>query len=69
VAQALEKYPVDGEWTAVSLALYTQAVIQGSFILAKAQHGPQVAADCLDHLHRYIELLFIQSYEIDPKEK
>jgi len=65
----LEKYPVDGEWTAVSLALYTQAVIQGSFILAKARHGPQVAADCLDHLHRYIELLFIQSREIDPKEK
>ncbi len=58
VAQVMERYPVHGQWTAVSLALYTQAVIQGSFILAKAQHGPQVAADCLDHLHRYIELLF-----------
>jgi TetR/AcrR family transcriptional repressor of nem operon len=60
VAQAMEKYPVQGQWTAVSLALYTQAVIQGSFILAKAQHGSQVAADCLDHLRRYVELLFAQ---------
>lgn len=58
VAEAMEKYPVEGQWTAVSLALYTQAVIQGGFILAKAQHGSQVAADCLDHLRRYIELLF-----------
>lgn len=58
VAQAMEKYPVQGQWTAESLALYTQAVIQGGFILAKAQHGPQVAADCLDHLHRYIGFLF-----------
>jgi TetR/AcrR family transcriptional regulator, transcriptional repressor for nem operon len=69
VAEAIEKHPVQGQWTAVSLALYTQAVIQGSFILAKAQHGPQVAADCLDHLRRYIELLFSQSCETNPKEK
>jgi hypothetical protein len=38
----------------------TQAVIQGAFILAKAKHGREVAADCIDHLHRYIELLFAQ---------
>jgi len=66
VAQAMEKYKVQGEWSAVSLALYTQAVIQGGFILAKAQHGSQVAADCLDHLHRYIELLFNQPHKPNP---
>lgn len=58
IAEAMRKYRINAEWTAKSLALYTQAVIQGAFILAKAQHGPEVAADCLDHLHRYLEMLF-----------
>jgi TetR/AcrR family transcriptional repressor of nem operon len=46
------------DWTAESLALHTQAVIQGAFVLAKATGGPQVAADSLDHLKRYVALLF-----------
>jgi TetR/AcrR family transcriptional regulator, transcriptional repressor for nem operon len=63
IAEAMARYPVrksamGDSFTAHSLALYTQAVIQGSFILAKAEQGTQVAADCLDHLHSYIELLF-----------
>lgn len=45
-------------WTAQSLALHTQAVLQGAFILAKAKGGPGIAADSVDHLKRYIELLF-----------
>jgi TetR/AcrR family transcriptional repressor of nem operon len=47
-------------WTAQSLALYTQAVIQGAFVLAKAKHGPEVAASCLDHLRMYLVMLFTQ---------
>jgi TetR/AcrR family transcriptional repressor of nem operon len=58
IAEAMRKYHVTGDWTAQSLALYTQAVIQGGFILAKAQQNSSVAADCIDHLRRYIELLF-----------
>ena len=46
------------DWTAESLGLFTQAVLQGSFILAKASGGPAVADDCLSHLRRYLELLF-----------
>jgi TetR/AcrR family transcriptional regulator, transcriptional repressor for nem operon len=46
------------DWTAASLAFYTQAVIQGSFILAKAQRNAAVSAGCLDHLRRYLEQLF-----------
>lgn len=57
---AMEKYGVTGDWTAESLALYTQASIQGAFVLAKARHDVAVATDCIDHLHRYIELLFAQ---------
>ena len=45
-------------WTAKSLALHTQAVIQGAFILAKATGGSEIAADSIDHLRRYIEMLF-----------
>ena len=48
------------DWTAESLALYTQATIQGAFILAKARHSPEFAAAAIAHLRRYIELLFNQ---------
>jgi TetR/AcrR family transcriptional repressor of nem operon len=47
-----------GNWTPESLALHTQAVIQGSFILAKAKGSAAAAAESLDHLRRYIELVF-----------
>ncbi len=50
-------------FTAKSLALHTQAVLQGAFILAKATGGPALAADSIDHLRRYIELLFNQREE------
>ena len=58
IAEAMRMYGVRGEWTARSLALHTQAVIQGSFILAKAHGGPEVAAESLDHLRRNLEGLF-----------
>jgi TetR/AcrR family transcriptional repressor of nem operon len=58
VAAALHTYGGDGQWSAESLAVYMQAVIQGAFILAKAHRGPAVAAACLDHLRRYIQTLF-----------
>jgi TetR/AcrR family transcriptional repressor of nem operon len=60
IEEAMRQRGIQAGWTAESLALYTQATIQGAFILAKAKHGPQVAAACIDHLHRYIELLFNQ---------
>lgn len=43
---------------AVSLARHIAFTIQGAFILAKATGGPQAAAESLDHLRRYLELLF-----------
>jgi TetR/AcrR family transcriptional regulator, transcriptional repressor for nem operon len=58
IEAAIHKYGVQADWTVEGLAYYTQAVIQGSFILAKAQHSSQVAVACLDHLRRYLELLF-----------
>jgi TetR/AcrR family transcriptional repressor of nem operon len=58
IAEAMRMNGMKGEWTARSLALHAQAVIQGSFILAKAHGGPEVAAESIDHLRRYLELLF-----------
>src|SRR5271157_369082 len=58
IAEAIERHGIRAEWSARSLALHTQAVLQGAFILAKAKSGPEVAAENIDHLRRYIELLF-----------
>jgi TetR/AcrR family transcriptional repressor of nem operon len=58
VTAAIEMYRIEAQWTAASLALHMQAVLQGAFILAKATGDAQVAADCIDHLRRYVELLF-----------
>jgi TetR/AcrR family transcriptional regulator, transcriptional repressor for nem operon len=58
IREAMRKYGVRGEWTAKGLALHTQSVIQGAFILAKAKGSSAVAAQSLDHLRRYLELLF-----------
>jgi TetR/AcrR family transcriptional regulator, transcriptional repressor for nem operon len=58
IEAAARKYGIAPNWSVEGLAYYTQAVIQGSFILAKAQQSSHVAAECLDHLRRYLELLF-----------
>ena len=58
IAEAMKRYRVRASWTAESLALHTQAVLQGAFIMAKAKGGAAIAAASIDHLRRYIELLF-----------
>jgi TetR/AcrR family transcriptional repressor of nem operon len=55
---AKARYAPDAPWSAASLALHTQAVLQGAFVLAKARGGSEVARDCVRHLRRYIEQLF-----------
>jgi len=58
IAAAMKRYRIRAPWTAESLALHTQAVLQGAFIMAKARGSAAVAAASIDHLRRYIELLF-----------
>jgi TetR/AcrR family transcriptional repressor of nem operon len=60
IEAAMRARDMHPEWTAESLALYTQATIQGAFVLAKAKYSSEVAAACIEHLRRYIELLFHQ---------
>jgi TetR/AcrR family transcriptional repressor of nem operon len=66
IEEAVRQHGIQANWTAESLALYMQASIQGAFILAKAQHGPEIAAACIDHLRWYIELLFNQPRPQSP---
>jgi len=65
----MRKYAVRSNWTAKSLALHVQAVVQGGFILAKAKGTAAVAAESLDHLRRYLELLFRRSSAGRPRGK
>ncbi|WP_193184240.1 TetR/AcrR family transcriptional regulator [Nisaea sediminum] len=58
IEAAMQRHDVTGDWSVASLARHTQAVLQGAFILAKATGDPAVAIESVDHLRRYIELLF-----------
>lgn len=58
ISEAKKLYAPKAPWTPKSLALHTQAVIQGSFILAKASGEVKIAADSINHLENYIHLLF-----------
>ena len=58
IAAALKARGMKPDWTAQSLALHTQAVLQGAFILAKATGSPAVAEEMVDHLRRYVTMLF-----------
>lgn len=55
---AIDRYPPVVPVTAGSLALHTQAVLQGAFVLAKAQGHRGPVLDSLAHLRQYLALLF-----------
>jgi TetR/AcrR family transcriptional repressor of nem operon len=57
ISTTLGEFPVAGV-RADSLAVHIQAVLQGAFIMAKARQDVEAARDSIDHLYRYIELLF-----------
>ncbi len=57
IAEAMELYGVDG-FSASGLSLHIQAVLQGSFVLAKAHGGADIARENVAHLKRYFEMLF-----------
>lgn len=61
IKEAKKLYAPQATWTSQSLALQTQAVIQGAFILAKAGDSAELAVQSIDHLKNYLKLLFKQS--------
>jgi len=58
VREAMRRYRVRGNWSAESLALHIQAVIQGGFVLAKAKGSAAAAVESFEHLRRYLEQTF-----------
>ena len=58
IAAAMEAYGIFGDWSVAGLARHIQGVLQGAFVLAKAGNDPALARESLDHLDRYIRLLF-----------
>jgi TetR/AcrR family transcriptional repressor of nem operon len=58
VEAARQLYAPTASWSAQSVATFIQAVLQGSFILAKAKQGPEVVRENLEHLRRTLRVLF-----------
>jgi TetR/AcrR family transcriptional repressor of nem operon len=55
---AKDLYAPGAPWSAEGVGAFIQAVLQGSFIFAKAEQSPQGVRDNLEHLRRYLRLLF-----------
>jgi TetR/AcrR family transcriptional repressor of nem operon len=55
---AIEQHRPREPVTPESLALHTQAVLQGGFVIAKARGNNEPVLDAISHLRRYISLLF-----------
>jgi TetR/AcrR family transcriptional repressor of nem operon len=69
IEAAKQLYAPDAPWSAESVGYFMQSVLQGAFIFAKAKQSPEVALQSLEHLRRYLEILFTQPRNINPKEK
>ncbi len=55
IAQAKAPYVPNADWNAENLALYTQAALQGAFILAKAQGSSVIAVQFIAHLRNCLQ--------------
>jgi len=58
IREAMRARGIRGAWTPESLALHILTVIHGGYILAKANGNAAAAIESLEHLRRYLELLF-----------
>lgn len=54
IAAAKALHAPDAAWDPQALALFTQASLQGAFVLAKAQGGAAIARQCVDHLRLHV---------------
>jgi TetR/AcrR family transcriptional repressor of nem operon len=63
VEEARLRHAPTSTWSAESVGYFIQAVIQGSFIFAKAKQSPEAMRENLAHLRRYLGVLFRQAYE------
>jgi len=69
VEAAKQLYAPDATWSAESVGNFMQAVLQGSFILAKAEQSPEVIRQNLDQLRRYLRALFQPDSQLEAKKE
>jgi TetR/AcrR family transcriptional regulator, transcriptional repressor for nem operon len=55
IEAAKAQYAPQANWSAENLALYTQAALQGAFILAKATGDAAIAVQFITHLREYVQ--------------
>ena len=68
IAAAKALHARQASWNPKALALFTQAALQGAFVLAKAAGNAAVAAACVAHLrHHVAHLLGARSRPGQPK--
>ena len=58
IEATMARYGAPETVTALGLAQHIQAVLQGSFILAKTTNDPAIARESVTHLKRYVRMLF-----------
>jgi TetR/AcrR family transcriptional repressor of nem operon len=69
IEAAKRRYAPSASWSAESIGYFIQAVLQGSFIFAKAKQSPDAVRNNLAHLRSYLQGLFGQSGKTRRKEK
>ena len=69
VEAARQLYAQDASWTAESVGNFMQAVLQGSFIFAKAVQSPEAIRQNLEHLRRALRTLFQPDAQAQAKKK
>lgn len=55
IAEAKARHAPRAKWTPESLALFTQAALQGAFVVAKAAGDAKAAAPLIAHLRAYVQ--------------
>jgi TetR/AcrR family transcriptional regulator, transcriptional repressor for nem operon len=66
--EAKQLYAPRADWSAESVGVLIQSVLQGAFNFAKAKQRPEAARECLSHVRRYVALLFNAPKGAKPEE-
>jgi TetR/AcrR family transcriptional repressor of nem operon len=69
IEAAKKRYAPRASWSAESVGYFIQTVLQGSFIFAKAKQSPKTIRESLEHLRRYLRVLFNQLPQATKREK
>ena len=69
IQAAKELYAPTAPWSAETVGNFIQAVLQGSFIFAKAKQSPETIRESLEHLRRYLRILFHPDSHSGPHQE